>query len=53
MDEIEYRVVYNDAVTSAEKITARETKEAVMLILQLIDGLNARITELQEAEEDC
>lgn len=52
MDEIEYRSAYNAAVTAAEHITAPETKTAVMLVLQLLNGLNERIIEMQSTEDD-
>jgi len=52
MDEIEFKRAYNEAVTAAEKITAPETKNAMMLVLQLVNALREQIEELQEAEEE-
>jgi hypothetical protein len=52
LDEIQFLKAYNDAVSAAEKITAPETKTAMMLVLQIIDALGERITELQTEEED-
>jgi hypothetical protein len=52
MDELEFLKAYNDAVSAAEKITAPETKTAMMLVLQIIDALAERITELQTDEEE-
>jgi len=52
MDEIEFKRAYNEAVTAAEKITAPETQNAMMLVLQLVNALREQIEELQEAEEE-
>jgi len=52
MAEIEFKRAYNGAVTAAEKITAPETQNAMMLVLQLVNALREQIEELQEAE-DC
>jgi hypothetical protein len=48
MDNIEWRKAYNQA----ERITAPDSKEAVMLILQLLNGLYEMIEEMQ-LSEDC
>lgn len=52
MDELEFREAYNEACTAAEKITAPETKIAVSLVLQLVNALNVRITEIVEQWPD-
>lgn len=52
MDEIEFLNVYNAAVTAAEKITAPETKQFAMLVLQLVNALREQVAEIQ-MEEDC
>lgn len=52
MDNIEWRKAYNQAVNHAERITAPDSKEAVMLILQLLNGLYEMIEEMQ-LSEDC
>jgi hypothetical protein len=52
MDNIEWRQAYNQAVNHAERITAPDSKEAVMLILQLLNGLYDMIEEMQLSEDD-
>ena len=47
MDNIEWRQVYNEACNHAERITAPDSKQAVMLILQLLNGLYEMIEEMQ------
>lgn len=48
MDEIEFRRIYNEAVTCVDS----EPRKAALLTLQLIDYLDERITELQEQEDE-
>jgi len=52
MDEVEFASFYNSAVTAAEKITAPETKNAMMLVLQLISALREQVAELQLEEDE-
>ena len=52
MDGVEFKMAYNQAVNHAERITAPETKQAVMAILQLLNGLHNMVEELQ-TEEEC
>jgi hypothetical protein len=52
MDEVEFRRTYNQANDAAQKITAPETQRAVMFILQLLNGLQEQISEMQVQEED-
>ena len=52
LDEVQFQSLYNDTVTAAEKIAAPETKNTMMLVLQLIDALRGQIEELQ-VDEDC
>ena len=47
MDNIEFKQAYNQAVNHAERITAPDSKEAVMHILLLLSGLYEMIEELQ------
>ena len=51
MDNIEWRQVYNEACKHAERITAPDSKQAVMLILQLLNGLYEMIEEMQLQDE--
>ena len=51
MDGIEFNQAYNQAVNHAERITAPDSKEAVMLILQLLNGLYEMIEEMQLQED--
>jgi hypothetical protein len=52
MDEIEWRMAYNEACKSAERITAPETKTTNMLILQLVHALFVMIDDLHEEDAD-
>lgn len=52
IDNIEWRKAYNSAVNHAERITAPDSKAAVMLILQLLNGLYEMIEEMQLQEDD-
>lgn len=51
VDEIEFRRVYNDAVSATKPLDA-STSNFALLVLQLIDALSERITEMQEQEEE-
>lgn len=53
MDGIEFKQAYNQACNHAERITAPDSKEAVMLILQLLNGLYEMIEEIQISEDEC
>lgn len=48
MDEIEFKEAYNIAVSCVDS----EPRKAAMLMLQLINSLNERITEMQETYDD-
>ena len=52
MDEVEWRMAYNEACKSAESITAPESKKPVMLILQLLHGLFVMMDERTGYDED-
>ena len=54
MDELEFRKMYNDTITAVEKLYTKDpaTFLAVMNICQMLNYLDERITEMQEAE-DC
>lgn len=52
MDEVDWRMIYNEACKSAEKVTAPETKQCLLYVLQLLDGIQEQITEMK-IEEDC
>ena len=49
MDEIEFKLMYNDATTEASQGDARK---GMLLILQLIADLNARLIEMQVDEDE-
>lgn len=48
MDEIEFRQMYNEAVTVVDS----EPKRAALLTLQLINALREMIEEMQVEEEE-
>jgi len=52
MDEIEFKQAYNEACTAAEHITAPETKAAMMLVLQLINGVMEMLEEMRVEEDE-
>ena len=49
MDEVDFGIAYN---MLRKNIDADKTKEALIVIMAMLDGLSQRITEMQEAE-DC
>jgi hypothetical protein len=52
MDEVEFHKGYHQALDAAEKIGAPDTKRAVMLMLQLMQGMFEMIQDLQLDEDD-
>lgn len=51
MDEIELRTIYNEACKSADKVDDVAVKQCMLYILQMIDGLQEQITEMQSEDE--
>jgi hypothetical protein len=51
MDSVEFKILYNTAVNHAERITAPDSQQAVMVILQLLNGLHEMIEEMQMTDE--
>jgi len=52
MDEIEHRELYNTAADAISRVSDPAIKTALALLGQLINGLNERIIEIQNYEED-
>ena len=52
MDEIEFRETFNTAADACSRIADPHIKTALALALQLIDGLNQRLIEMQSYEEE-
>lgn len=52
MDEIEWKQMYNDAVTAAQTQPGPEMQRALLLILQLLNAHEQRILEIQDDMED-
>jgi len=51
MDEVDFGIAYR---MLRKNIDDDKTKEALIVIMAMLDGLNQRITEMQEEEqEDC
>ncbi len=53
MDEVEFKHVYNNTCDVAAGISDEKTKRALLLCLQLINGLQAQIEEMQLEVDDC
>jgi hypothetical protein len=52
MDEVEWRMAYNEACKSAERITAPESKTTALLMLQLLHALFVKIEALEYDEDE-
>lgn len=55
MDEIEHKEMFSTAVDAASRVPDPAAKAALSLVLQLIEGLNQRIIEmnLYEDQDEC
>lgn len=52
MDEVEFKRCYNETCTLVDGVQDAATKRALLLMLQLINGLAVRLDDMQTEDDD-
>ncbi len=52
MDEIEFKQAYNKVCDHIDRVTAPETKQALLYLLELVWDVHERLVEMQVEEDD-